>query len=143
MTTIDHTIPTGETISFTVTLRSTEGARAVALIEYPAALDMSQWSVRDAYPVAAIELAVASAAKVDSARFTHCDGYGAEASTWEEWHFATETHYAVDTGSDGYDETVTATDEADALAIVGAHARPGDSLDDLRARGWTVDRVGA
>ena len=53
------------------------------------------------------------------------------------------TLYAVDTASDGDDEVVVAESATDALAIVGAHARPGDALDDLRARGWTAAVVGA
>jgi len=50
--------------------------------------------------------------------------------------------WSVDTDGDGDDELVVATDELTALAIVGDHAQPGASLDDLRARGWTAHILG-
>lgn len=91
MTTIDHTLPTGETLTFTVTLRGCEPGTCAAMVEYPAGVDLSQWSTREAYPMAAIEAAIATATKAAAARFTHCDSYGADANTWEEWHFAIDT----------------------------------------------------
>ena len=104
MTTIDHTLPTGETLTFTVTLRGCEPGTCAAMVEYPAGVDLSQWSTREAYPMAAIEAAIATATKADAARFTHCDSYGADANTWEEWHFAIDTvtgSTEVDPGSMG------------------------------------------
>ena len=43
MTTIDHTLPTGETLTFTVTLRGCEPGTCAAMVEYPAGVDLSQW----------------------------------------------------------------------------------------------------
>ena len=133
MTTIDHTLPTGETLTFTVTLRGCEPGTCAAMVEYPAGVDLSQWSTREAYPMAAIEAAIATATKADAARFTHCDSYGADANTWEEWHFAIDTvtgSTEVDPGSmgDGWaDDAEAARGLVEVLETVYAR------------RGWTVD----
>ena len=132
-TTISHTLPTGETIDFTVTLRGCEPGTCTALVEYAKGLDLSQWSSREAYPVAAIEATVATAARADGARFTHCDDYGEESSTWEKWHFDLDTvegSTEVDPGSmgDGWDDDTEA-----ACGLV-------EVLKEVYSRrGWTVE----
>lgn len=133
MITISHALPTGETLTFTVTLRGCEPGTCTALIEYASGIDLSPWSTREAYPVAAVEGAIATATKASGARFTHCDGYGADANTWEEWHFALDTvtgSAEVDPGSmgDGWDDN-----EEAALGLV-------EVLESVYARlGWTVE----
>ena len=53
MTTIDHTLPTGETLTFTVTLRGCEPGTCAAMVEYPAGVALSQWSTRQTATAAA------------------------------------------------------------------------------------------
>lgn len=87
-TTIQHTIPTGETIDFEVAVdseRARDGA-VRATITYPAGIDLSRWRSAEAYPTTAIEAAVASVAGVPALRFSHCNDTGVDAGAWEVWH---------------------------------------------------------
>jgi hypothetical protein len=47
--TFDHTLPSGETLTYTVTDRGT-----TLLVEYPEGVDISRFSSEEAYPLAAI-----------------------------------------------------------------------------------------
>ena len=89
MTTIQHAIPTGETVAFTVDKVDADALKAV--IGYPAidagGPDLSAFTSDEAYPVAAIEAAV-SAEVGYPVTFRACTANGAEGrDAYECWHF--------------------------------------------------------
>lgn len=131
---IEHTLPSGAVITITVTMHNCAPGSACAFIGYAGGLDLSQWSSREAYPIAAIEKAVASAMKATAAVFSHCDDYGVDGdSTWEEWYFTLDTMVGsteVDPGSmgEGWDNDQEA---AEVLVEVLQEV--------FSRRGWIVD----
>lgn len=83
-TTFEHTLPTGNAVTFTLTVEDTESPRAI--VGYPADLDLSRFASDVAYPVAAIETAM-SAACGRAVEFARCTSNGCDADSWEVWTF--------------------------------------------------------
>lgn len=87
--TIEHTLPDRFTVTFEVTLRDTsrEDDTVSATIEYPAGVDLSDYTVGESYPMAAVEAAV-SGLVGHAVHFVDCTFYGTEGdSTVEVWAF--------------------------------------------------------
>ena len=88
ITHISHRLPDLTDIAFEVTLRDTtpEG-RVTATINYPAGVDLSDYTVRESYPIAKVEAAVSTAVN-HSVTFAGCTYYGTEGdATVEVWDF--------------------------------------------------------
>lgn len=73
MTIYEHTLPTGDTVTFTVTRRGPN-----LVVSYDEGIDLSAYSARDAYPMEAIE--------ADHGVFRQCLAHGCDHGTaWELW----------------------------------------------------------
>lgn len=73
MTTYEHTLPSGDTVTFTVTQRGPN-----LVVSYDEGIDLSAYSARDAYPTEAIE--------ADHGTFRQCLAHGCDHGTaWELW----------------------------------------------------------
>ena len=89
---ITHRLPGSITdITFEVTLRDTtrEDGTVSATIEYPAGVDLSDYTVRESYPMAKVEAAVSTAVG-HAVKFSDCTYYGTDIggeSTVEVWGF--------------------------------------------------------
>jgi hypothetical protein len=88
MTTIEHTIPSGETITFSVHVTDAAGLKAT--IGYPSidegGPDLSSYASDDAYPHAAIAEYVGTRVGF-RVTFRDCTSAGADAGAWESWRF--------------------------------------------------------
>lgn len=137
-TTINHTLPTGETITFTVDVKDADALKAT--IGYPAidagGPDLSDYRSDDAYPVAAIEAAVAAEVGYPVA-FRECTHAGADAGAYEVWTFR-----AVVTD----DDRATVEHLGREAGALFASENPGEVLDpaatDWDATAWEADGAG-
>ena len=86
--TIEHTLPDlSEFLTFTVCVVNGGRDPVTATIEYPAGVDLSDYTVVEAYPMAAVEAAV-SGLVGHAVHFVDCTFYGTEGeSTVEVWTF--------------------------------------------------------
>jgi hypothetical protein len=87
---ITHRLPDLTDLTFEVTLRdTTREDRTTATINYPAGVDLSDYTVRESYPIAKVEAAV-SMAVGHSVTFAGCTYYGTDIggdTTVEVWDF--------------------------------------------------------
>ena len=88
---ITHRLPGSLTdLTFEVTLRdTTREDRTTATINYPAGVDLSDYTVRESYPMAKVEAAVSTAVG-HSVKFSECTYYGTDIggdTTVEVWAF--------------------------------------------------------
>lgn len=89
---ITHRLPGSLTdLTFEVTLRDTtrEDGTTTATISYPAGVDLSDYTVRESYPMDKVEAAVSTAVG-HSVKFSECTYYGTDVggdTTVEVWDF--------------------------------------------------------
>lgn len=91
ITHISHRLPDLTDLTFEVTLRDTprEDGTVSATINYPAGVDLSDYTVRESYPMAAVEAAVSTAVG-HPVKFSDCTYYGTDIggdTTVEVWDF--------------------------------------------------------